>query len=258
MNTRRHIKSIMKAIKTLELFNLYRRELSLLEISQYLDLPKSTVHAILATLLDYGYLKQNNENSKYSLGYKVISLSETLIKMTDISSLSKPYLYKLAFDMQETVHLAILSQGEVFYIDKIEPTERITVNSEIGRQLPAHCTGIGKVLLAYMDKYEVLNIIKQKGMKKYTEKTITNKRDLFKELENIRKIGVGTDNEEIEDGLSCIAVPIFNHAETVVAAISIAGLTQRINSRRAILTENIVKTAAAISKELGYRHEISQ
>jgi DNA-binding IclR family transcriptional regulator len=255
MTERRQIKSIIKTAKILELFTQYRRELSLLEISQYMGLSKSTVHSLLATLLDLGYLRQNNENSKYSLGYKVISLAETLIKMTSIISVSKPYLYKLAFEVKETVHLAILSQREALYIDKIEPAERITVNSEIGRQLPVHCTAIGKVLLAHQDKYEVAKIIKEKGLKRYTDKTITDKEQLLKELGEIRKTGMGEDNEEIEEGLSCVAVPIYNHTEKVVAAISIAGPTARIESQRVRLIESIRKTADIISRELGYRHQ---
>lgn len=248
----RKVKSIVKAMKIMELFNIHRRELSILEISNYMDMSKSTVHGIVSTLLDLGYIKQNSENSKYSLGFKIITLSATLIKMTDITMVSKKHLYNLAFDIKETVHLAILSDYETFYIDKVEPAERITLNSEIGRRVPAHCTGIGKVLLASLPRHEIEYQLKRKGMKRFTENTITDIGKLSEELDDIKKDGVGMDREEIEEGLTCIAAPIYNHSSDVIAAVSIAGPTVRIENKKDLYIEKIKNTATEISKELGY------
>jgi len=245
------IQSIVKGMTILELFNKYRRELSIAEISRYTKLPKSTVHGIVSTLLILGYLQQNEENDKYTLGLKIIGLSTTLLKMTNIYEISRPYLYKLANKIKETVQLAILQEGEVFYIAKVQLSQpRISINSEVGFKLPAYCTGLGKAILAYMSKNEIENIYKNRPFIKYTKNTITRMDQLLQELTNIKKTSIAYDNEEFAEGLSCIATPIFNYKK-VIAAVSISGSTSIIINNKKEFFDAIKQTAMQISEKLG-------
>lgn len=248
---RRQIQSIVRGMTILELFNKYRRELSIAEISRYMKLPKSTVHGIVSTLLILGYLQQNEENNKYTLGLKIIGLSTTLLKMTNIYETSRPYLYKLANKTGETAQLAILQGGEVFYIAKVQLLQSpISINSEVGFKLPAYCTGLGKAMLAYMSKNEIETIYKNRPFIKYTKNTIIKMDQLLQELTNIKKTFIAYDNEEFAEGLSCIATPIFNY-EKVIAAISISGYTPRIIKNKKEFVDAIKQTAMQISEKLG-------
>lgn len=254
-NNRRQIQSIVRAFQIVELFNTYGRELSILEISNYMNLPKSTVHGIVSTLFDLGYLKQNHENSRYSLGFKFLGLSTSLLNMTDLIKVSRPHLHELAEKTNETAHLAILQEGDTFYIDKVQPVHGLTVSSQIGRRLPAYCTGLGKLLLAYCPESEIRKLFKGKDLQKYTKNTKTNLDDLLREFKKIREIGLSFDNEEYNEGLSCIAAPIYDHHSCVVASISIAGPTQRIIRNRKDNIEMIKMTSLKISEGLGYKYD---
>ncbi|CUS95312.1 IclR family transcriptional regulator [Candidatus Kryptonium thompsonii] len=135
--------------------------------------------------------------------------------------------------------------------DKIIADRNFVIISEVGKRLPAHCTGLGKAMLAFLPESDVKRIIKEKGLKKFTKNTITNKKDLFEELKKIRECGYAIDNEEIEDGLRCIAAPIFNGDGEVIAAVSISGPSSRINETTyEEYSKHVIKTARLISEEL--------
>lgn len=245
------IQSIVRATSILELFNKYRRELSIVEISRYMELHKSTVHGIVSTLFSLGYLQQNKENCKYTLGFKLIGLTTSLLKMIDVHEISRPFLYELANKTGETVQLAILQEGEVFYMSKIQLLQpRISINSEVGFRLPAYCTGLGKAILAYMPKKEVEDIYKNKPLIKYTKNTITSKDKLLRELIDIRRTSIAYDKGEFAEGLFCIATPIFDH-QKVMAAISISGVASQIINKKKEFINAIRQTGMQISEKLG-------
>jgi IclR family KDG regulon transcriptional repressor len=123
----------------------------------------------------------------------------------------------------------------------------------LGQRNPLHCTGVGKVLLSGMTNDEIDRVIAERGLKKYTPNTITNRNDLFEEIERVRNEGVAYDHEELNIGVKCIAAPIFNRAGRVVASVSISGPGQRFLSEKIHLFESEVKTAGyEISRGLGF------
>lgn len=244
------IRSIEKTFRILELFNHNRDELSIGEINVLTDYPKSTIHGIISTLLGLGYLRQNPITKKYRLGNRIFHLLSNHDKTNNILKAAKPFLLDLATRFEETVHLATLDNGEVFYIDKVQVSNRLTICSEIGRKLPAYCTSIGKALLAFQPEDEIQKFLKTKELKKYTPNTITNPNKLLKELKEVQRKEVAFDNEEIEEGLSCIGVPVRDLNEVVVAAISVAGPSNRIKNQKEALIRGLKTTAKQIFENL--------
>jgi len=198
-----------------------------------------------------GVIERNNETGKYRLGLKLYELGNSVSLKKIMVDRARKYLEDLHWYLNETVHFATLKNGEVVYLDKIIADRNFVIISEVGKRLPAHCTGLGKAMLAFLPESDVKRIIKEKGLKKFTKNTITNKKDLFEELKKIRECGYAIDNEEIEYGLRCIAAPIFNGDGEVIAAVSISGPSSRINETTyEEYSKHVIKTARLISEEL--------
>lgn len=245
--------SIEKAFAILSVFsqNGGRFELGVGEISKILKMHKSTVHRFLRSMEKVGVIERNNETGKYRLGLKLYELGNSVSLKKIMVDRARKYLEDLHWYLNETVNFATLKNGEVVYLDKIIADRNFVIISEVGKRLPAHCTGLGKAMLAFLPESDVKRIIKEKGLKKFTKNTITNKKDLFEELKKIRECGYAIDNEEIEDGLRCIAAPIFNGDGEVIAAVSISGPSSRINETTyEEYSKHVIKTARLISEEL--------
>ncbi len=162
-----------------------------------------------------------------------------------------PYIQKLVDEIQETVHLGILDQGEVLYIDKRESPQSLRIVSQIGTRLPAHCTGLGKVQLAFVPTAELKRVVETKGLVNYTKNTITDFEALQEEMAKIREQGYAVDDGEIMENLKCLAAPIRDHSGKVIAGISISGPTERMSDDSYVGC--ITSTAMEISRRLGYR-----
>jgi len=154
----------------------------------------------------------------------------------------------------ETVHLVVLDRLEVLYIDKRESYRSLRIVSQVGMRLPAHCTGVGKVLLAHLEPEQRAEVINVKGLARFTRNTLTDIKVLENELTRIRAQGYAIDNEEIMDSLRCIAAPIRDQTGKVISAISLSGPVSRLQGEwleNAIL--RVTETAEEISSGLGYR-----
>ncbi len=247
------VQAIDRAVMILNCFNEDRKELKLSDISEILDLNKSTVHGIISTLKYHGLIDQDEETQKYRLGLYLMALGERVANSLDIIEISSPIIKELCIKAEETVHLGTLDNMEVVYIDKKESNQSMRIFSAIGARNPAYSTGIGKALLAYVGK-EKLNKIIPDELEAYTANTITKKSDLLKELERIRQNGYSMDNEENNVGLTCIAAPVFDNHGFAKYAISVSGPTIRMNYKKIEETKELVVEAAnEISKKLGYK-----
>jgi DNA-binding IclR family transcriptional regulator len=247
------IKSIVKAAMLMDLLVESDTALSLAAIAKESGIAKSTLHGILATLIGVGYVVQDEETGNYRPGYHLFELGNKISAKIDERRIARPYMKKLSEITGETVHLAVLSEGEVLYIYKQESNSSIRIVTESGIKLPAHCTGVGKALLSGLEPYKIREIAKKKGLEKYTETTITDVEKLLAEIEKIKKQGFATDQQEFMIGLRCIAIPIFNHAAKVACAISISGPISRMTG--AVFEskkKNLIKAAHEISKKMGY------
>ncbi|WP_453993619.1 IclR family transcriptional regulator [Bacillus nitroreducens] len=247
------VKSVDRALKIISLVSQRKDGLGVTELASYLDINKSSAFRLLSTLVEHGYIEQNPETKKYRLGYIYLELSSMLLESIDLRTQAKPYLEELKLLTNEVIHLVVYDQGNVIYIEKLEGNETLRTHSQVGRRAPVHCSSVGKVILAYLPETETLNIIEKFGLPKHTENTITDKESLLKELKNIRDRGYGTENEENEPGITCIAAPIFDHTNKIAAAISISGPSIRMTEER--LTEikpYLIEVGKKISRRLGW------
>lgn len=249
------IQSVDRALQILELFMDYERGLGVSEIARLLSMNKGTVFGLLATLENRNYVERNLENGKYQLGLKVIELGFSNYKRHTLIDLAKPYIRALAEKEMETVHLVVEDSYEVVYVDKIggNATDTLNVITYIGKRNPLYSTGVGKCLLAFMDEARREKYLEQIQFVQYTKNTIMTKEALRQELEKIRQNGFSFDNEEMEQGLVCIASPIKNSEGKVIAALSLSGPRVRMTDDRVKeMCRSLKETAALISKYLGY------
>lgn len=237
------VSSLVKAMKVLECFSIKNPELGVTEISKQLNMQKSTVHNILATFQALGYLTQNNVTGKYSLGVRLLQFSYIINNQMGYQKFFAPYMEKIADALNETVFLAIPHGNEVLYMESKQPYDTMGERKILGEHAPMYCTGLGKALLAFMSSEEIEKSLPDKFIK-FTENTLSSKEELLEDLHHIRERGYSIDNMEHEFGVVCVALPVFGHDGTPVAAVSISGPSLRLHE------EAIVQAAVTMKKIL--------
>lgn len=243
-----------RAFSILDVLSENGPELKVSEISERLQLHKSTVHRLLMVLERHRCVEKNSLSGKYRLGWKLLELGTKTVARLDLAQRTRPYLERLVRETGETAHLGILSQGEMISVVNLESPRTLRTPSTVGRRSPAHCTSYGKSILAFLPEGEVEEIIRTHGLKPQTRKTITESALLKRELQRIREQGYAVDNEEFEEGLKCIGAPVRDHSGKVMAALSIAGPAARmVEDRMPALIRSVVAAASQLSSELGYR-----
>lgn len=250
------LKSVERAFQILERVSLAKHGIGVTELATELKMYKSTIHRVLSTLVNLGYIEQDPTTERYKLGYKLLEVSSRLLGNLDLRREAMPFLQELADLTNEVVHLVVLNKGQVVYIEKVEGTETIRMHSRVGNLAPVHCTGVGKAILAFLPEAQVREIIRQYGLKPHTPHTLSTLEDLLADLNLIRERGYALDLEENEPGITCVAAPIFDHSGAVVAAISASAPTIRMQSDRLNqLAKEIRNVGCKISARLGYRKE---
>src|SRR3990172_280576 len=228
-------------------------ELGLVELATRAGLQPSTAHRLLATLTERGYTLQSEETGRYLLGYKVLELASFVnARTTHLRTLVRPYLASVQRVTGETANLTVFEPPDVIFLDQVEGTRSVRMFTQVGLAVPAHTSASGKAILAYQPP-EVIDALLTRGLQRLTPRTITAPDELRKELARIRRRGYAIDNEEHEEGVSCVSAPIFDFEGAVCAAISVSAPTQRIHSAdTAELGELIAGRAAEVSRALGF------
>ena len=247
------IQSVERALKILDLFDEYTSELKITEISQQMNMNKSTVHSLLKTLQKHHYIQQDEANGKYKLGLKLFERGNLALLTLDIRSVARKYLIELSRRTGHTLHLVVLDGKEGVYIDKIEGTSGPVRHSKIGRRAPIHSTGVGKALAAFIPEEELNKLLIGYVFEKRTENTILTQFDYLQELEKIREKGYAIDAEENEPGITCLAVPIRDMTRQVIAAFSISMPTPQMNEQSETIVSLMSEAGNKISKELGFK-----
>ena len=153
----------------------------------------------------------------------------------------------------ETVHLVVMDDFDIVYINEVESSQSLRIGTRVGGRLPAHCTGVGKVLLAALSPEELNIFLKKRPLKRFTSRTISDPESLKEALSQIRAQGYALDNEEFSGGLMCVAAPIKNYSQKIIGAISISGPAHRIHEKNLEDLISLVKsTAQKISRRLGF------
>ena len=246
------VQSVDRALNIVNILKEHPKGLGVTKISHRLDVSKSTAHRLLSSLLLQGFVKQDMENERYQLGLKLIELGEVVSSHLNIRKTAAPYLNQLAETTGETVHLVMMDQLEIVYIDKTESEATIRMFSRIGKRAPMHCTGVGKAILAFLPEEKINEVLTERPMTKFTENTITDPTEMKKHLVEIRNRGVAFDLEEHEEGIQCAAAPLFNYHGNVVGGISVAGPMMRVDEEKLkYLAEEVERVSREISIMLG-------
>lgn len=252
--SRYNIEALSRGLDVLSLFSAERPEISLSQVVDLLKLNKSTAFRILATLEAKQYLEQDLDSRLYRPALKTLQIGFAAISSLDVSQIAHPYLERLSQDVGETVSLAVLDGFRTVYVDRIHNQTIVGVVQRIGSSLPAHCTALGKVLLADLPLQELNNLLAAQKLTAYTPRTLVTREALLSELETVRCQGYALDDEELVAGLRAAAAPIRDLSKQTVAAINVTGNTVRISYER--LTSEIIPalkyTSSQISSVLGY------
>ncbi|WP_086313444.1 hypothetical protein A5821_000947 [Enterococcus sp. 7F3_DIV0205] len=235
--------SVIKTFTIIESFTSAKQEMSLVEIAQAVELPKSTILRFLYTLMTLGYIEQNRENQQYSLSKKFEVISANLISSENLIQLTQPVLYRLSSLLAEATCLSVRAGDQLEYINSIDSQERIlSITQKIGKRAPLYCTGAGKLFLSTFPKEELERYFETVELQPFTPNTITDKQQLLTEIQQVKKQQFAVDNEECELGVFCIATPILNSANQTIAAISVSIPTIRISEEK-------IKTVLNLSKQ---------
>lgn len=228
------------------------RGMRLTEIAQQCALEKSTTHRLLAALVAEGLVEQDPESERYRLGIALLELGMAVHRRLDIRQEALPILRSLADRAEETIHLGVARGVHVVYLEKVESPHAFQMRSRVGERMPLYSTGIGKAILAYAAE-EALAAVLADGLVPRTPQTITDSAELRNELQRIRVRGYSTDMEENENGVRCVAAPVFDHRLSVAGAISVAGPVFRFPEQRMTQLAGYVAAAAQeVSRRLGY------
>ncbi|MBJ3813727.1 DNA-binding transcriptional regulator KdgR [Shimwellia pseudoproteus] len=246
------VSSVLKVFGILQALG-DEREIGITELSQRVMMSKSTVYRFLQTMKSLGYVAQEGESEKYSLTLKLFELGARALQNVDLIRSADIQMREISRQTRETIHLGALDEDSIVYIHKIDSMYNLRMYSRIGRRNPLHSTAIGKVLLAWRDPEEAKEIISHIDFTCSTPRTIKNGVELEGVLEQVRQQGYGEDNEEQEEGLRCIAVPVFDRFGVVIAGLSISFPTLRFSEEH--LDEYVAmlhSAARAISAQMGY------
>lgn len=243
--------------RLLELLNLLskRKEGYMIsEISENLYIPISSIHRMLACLKKHDYVVQDPETKKYKLSWKVLHLAVNLLNNHDIRLVARPYLERLSLEHEEVVFLTIMENNRAICIDTVMCSDRAKFYVKIGSEMPMNAAVAAQVILAYMDEKMIDKILSEQKGRRFTSHTLTNTEDIKKKLKVIQKMGYGLCDEELETGVTAIAVPIRDYSKNVVASITMVGIKSEnfIDENK---IQDLKHIASEISIALGYQKE---
>ncbi len=218
------------------------------------DLPASTVHRLLATLAAHGFVEAAEEDQTWVIGVEAFRVGQAFHRRFKVATMGRPVMRDLMEATGETANIGILEGGDVVFIAQIESHEPIRAFFRAGERRHAHASGIGKALLAEMPRERVVRLIRDKGLPRFTDATITDAERLHADLDLIRRRGWSLDDEERSRGMRCIAAPVFDENGEAIAGLSISGPSGRLEADRIERLGPLVRRAADdISRSIGGR-----
>jgi IclR family pca regulon transcriptional regulator len=256
----RYSQSLERGLAILGCFTPTRPVLGIADIADELGMSRSTTHRYVITLVALGYLEQG-ASRKYRLGLRVTDLGMAALNSTGLREHAHPYLEELRQRSSYTTSLAVLDGSDILYVDRVRSFRRgrgqVDLNLHTGSRLPAYCTAMGKLLLAYMPEAEQRDLIATMKLTKRGPNAITSKRALREELEQIRDEGFAVNDQELAADLYAIAAPVRNEGRDVVAAVNLAAPSSMISLEELVdaLGPHLISTADRISARLGFRRD---
>ena len=238
----------MRALDLLDMLAARTDGLSFADLGRALEVPKSSLHELLTVLVERSYVEYDPGRRTYALGIRTWENGQAYLRHHDLVSVARPVMDQVVARLNETVQLAVLDGIENVYLAKVDCSHPLRLQSEVGRRLHAHATGLGKVLLAALPESERRKRLNDRALPGFTPRTITDLSLLLDELARVRGRGFGLDHEEYTPGLRCVAVPVRGHHGTVVAALSVSIPVMRAASTQlaqalAVLSESSIEIA---------------
>ncbi|OEJ28151.1 IclR family transcriptional regulator [Streptomyces agglomeratus] len=251
----RLVPAVTRSLDILELFLEGDGTLSAPDVTRRLQLPRTTVHELLTTLAARSYVVPvPDQPGRYRLGVRTYQLGSRYAEQLDLAAEGQQVAREVAETCDETVHVAILEDADVIYIAKVDSTHAVRMVSAAGRRLPAHCTSVGKMLLASLPEAELDARVEGRDLAAMTPNSITDPGELRTALAGIRARGLAFEHRESNPDVSCVAAPVRDSAGRVVAALSISvPMIRWSEAREAELAELAAKGAADLSVRLGHR-----
>jgi DNA-binding IclR family transcriptional regulator len=248
------IKILDKSLDILE--NFYKKDstLTITELSEILKTYPSTIHRVLETLKYRGYVEQDPVSKKYFLGLKLVELGKYKMNKLDLAKIAYPFLNEIVDQFNENAYLCVYSNEKVLYLEKVESTHMVTMSTHIGATAPLHCTALGKILLTSLSKEELNKILSKSKLKRFTEKTITNKKLLKAEINKVKMQGFAFDFSEYEKDVCCMATSILDYQGKIIGAISVSLPNYRLDSKTTLnnIKEVVIQKGKEISAKMGY------
>ncbi len=245
-------KSVHKAIRLLRVLSTDMPEAGVRELARKIEMPKSTVHRLLAALEEEGLVEHDSRTNLYRLSFEIVALAGSALRNSDVRRVALPFMTELAARWNETVDLDVLRGAHIIIIEQIPGQHILNTGGTFAARLPAHCTSTGKVLLAYAGPEYVKAHLPEK-LERYSDNTITSRDELLKELALIREQGYARAWGEYESFVHALGVPIRGRTGEVIAAMSVSGLAARIEGEMATeMIASLQRTATEISARVGY------
>ncbi len=213
------VQSLTRAFKLLEIIAM-NQPIGISEMARTSSLKKPTVIRLLTTLRELGMVKQDPSTKAYYLSIRVFELGSRALDNLDLRRMARQPLEEFVNEHQVSVLLGVLDALEVIYIDKVSSNEIFRISTTVGGRAPAHCSAVGKAMLAFITPVELDNLLSSNSLKPYTDRTITDKKILKQELDAIKVRGFSSEIEEKMQGLSSVGAPVFDHDNRVIGAVS--------------------------------------
>jgi DNA-binding IclR family transcriptional regulator len=253
------MKSVVKAFKVLEAFSSDKPELTFTEIVNATGFGRTNTHKILRTLVSLNCLSQGHNGAPYRLGPKLFELGSQYLVQLNLRRIAIPYLLKLAEEFEDSVYLCIEDKGEALCLERVDGPSNVKITAlQRGGRLPLHAGAAPLAILAGMKNEKIIEVMRLKGFKQYTEHTVQNLDQLMEKVKETRKQGYSVSWEDVTIGVASFGAPVRDFSKKIIGAISIGGIILHYQGERKQYFINLVKTTAlSISKELGYVLEAS-
>ncbi|HEY7196739.1 MAG TPA: IclR family transcriptional regulator C-terminal domain-containing protein [Gaiellaceae bacterium] len=251
--------SLERGLAVLSAFGPDRAALGVSELARELGLTRSTTHRYVSTLTQLGYLIQDADTRKYRLGPRVLDLGFSAINSMELREISAPHLRQLSDETGFTVNMAILDPPDIVYVDRCRSPRmgqrEIDLNLHVGSRLPAYCTSMGKVLLAYLPPERQAELLREMELTRRGPNTLTDRDALVAELGVVKERGIAINDEELASGLRSIAAPVHSQTGGAAAAVNIAVHRSMVSMEDLVarLGPTLRRTAAEISSRMGFR-----
>ena len=247
------VQSVARSLRLLEEIAA-SAETGLTELTRRTGLSPSTTHRLLATLIECGYVVQGPNSNRYRLGHRAAALAGSIDdRLARLRAAAKPLMSKLRDEYDETTNLSVLDRFNLVYVDQLGSSRAVRMFTRIGSHVPAYATGSGKAMLAFSPDSLLAELYQQAPYEQFAPNTITTAERLREELERIKARGYALDREEYDEGVVCVAAPIFNHSGGIQGALSMSGPAARMYRMDLTLAgEQVAEYALNISRELGH------